>query len=97
MVGKGVVVVMADNKETILWENKQNTSWTILALTEYKGVKYLQLRVMWRRNEEIGDDSTWKFSKKVISFDFEIFMLFLNSFEEDWETIKDKITTHLES
>ena len=78
---------MTDNKETILWESIQDTQRKILALTEYKEKRYLQLRQMWRKTEEIGDDSTWKFSKKVISFDFEDAQLLIEAIKNKEETI----------
>ena len=88
---------MADNKETILWDSKANTSWTILALTVYNGKNYLQLRVMWRKNDEIDDNDAWKFSKKVISFNFETFQGIYEIIKVDPERFVDKINTHLES
>ena len=88
---------MADNKETILWDSKANTSWTILALTVYNGKNYLQLRVMWRKNNEIGDDDAWKFSKKVISFDFDSFQGLYEMINKDPEGLLNKINAHLES
>ena len=36
-----------------------------IALSEYKGTTYIQVREKWRKDE---DDTEWKFSKKVVSF-----------------------------
>lgn len=63
-----------------------------IAISEYKGVKYIQIREKWRKNEE---DQEWKFSKKVVSFNkdqFQEIMLSLSQFFNLSEAQTESIT-----
>jgi len=66
-----------------------------IAISEYKGIKYIQIREKWRKDEE---DQEWKFSKKVVSFNKEQFQeiilslsQFFNLNESQIEGIRKKM------
>jgi hypothetical protein len=64
--------------ETVFGETIYKTSRKMIVASEYKGKRYLQFREMWKESES---DSDWRFSKKIVSFNY-------NSLKELIESLK---------
>lgn len=77
----------------VLASVETNTTKKEIVISEYKGVKYLQVRQLWKPKD--NPQSDWNFSKKIVSFNFEDAVKIIDDLKKIKE-LEETILTPLE-
>jgi len=80
-----------DNEDTILASVENDRTKKEVLFHQYKGKKYIIVRQLWR--EDVNE--SWKFSKKIVMFEYEEAESILDQLKTPTE-IKENILKNLE-